>query len=80
MMFFNNMFSNMQQPQQSAPVMGAPGSPFAMPMQQQQMPMRQPVMMTGVNGGGMVQAPQAIQNLVDPNTGALNFASRWGER
>lgn len=69
------------QPQSAqAPVMGAQGSPFAMPMQQQQMPMRQPVMMMGANGGGMVQAPQAIQNLVDPNTGALNFASRWGER
>lgn len=78
-MFFNNMFSNMQQPQQSVPVMGAQGSPFAM-QQQMQQPMRQPIMMMGANGGGMAQAPQAIQNLVDPNTGVLNFASRWGER
>jgi len=76
MMFFNNMFGNMQQPQQSAPVMGAQGSPFAMqqPMQPQ---MQQPLMM--MSGGQMSQAPQQMQDMLN-QPGGISFPSRWGER
>lgn len=79
-MFFNNMFGNMQQPQQ-VPVMGAQGSPFAMPQQnmmmQQQQPMQQPLMM--MQGGQLSQAPQQMQDMMNQQ-GGISFPSRWGER